>query len=76
MCGPTQWRPGPIDTTLLRHAFEDPEAAEEAIAKLTRLVPLRRLGQPEEVAAAVRYLVSEGDHVTGQQLGVGGGVVM
>ena len=68
--------PGPIDTTLLRHAFEDPEAAEEAIAKLTRLVPLRRLGQPEEVAAAVRYLVSEGDHVTGQQLGVGGGVVM
>lgn len=68
--------PGPIDTSLLRHAFEDPEAADAAIAKLTRLVPLRRLGQPTEVAAAVRYLVSEGTHVTGQQLGVGGGVVM
>ena len=68
--------PGPIDTSLLRDAFEDPEAADTAIAKLTRLVPLRRLGQPAEVAAAVRYLVSEGAHVTGQQLGVGGGVVM
>lgn len=68
--------PGPIDTSLLRHAFDDPAAADEAIAKLTRLVPLRRLGRPEEVAAAVRYLVSEGAHVTGQQLGVGGGVVM
>lgn len=68
--------PGPIDTSLLRHAFADDEAADAAIAKLTRLVPLRRLGRPEEVAAAVRYLVSEGAHVTGQQLGVGGGVVM
>ena len=68
--------PGPIDTTLLRHAFSDDEAADTAIAKLTRLVPMRRLGQPAEVAAAVRYLVSEGAHVTGQQLGVGGGVVM
>ena len=68
--------PGPIDTSLLRHAFEDPETADEAIAKLTRLVPQRRLGRPEEVAAAVRYLVSEGAHVTGQQIGVGGGVVM
>ena len=68
--------PGPIDTSLLRHAFEDPETADAAIAKLTRLVPMRRLGQPAEVAAAVRYLISEGAHVTGQQLGVGGGVVM
>ena len=68
--------PGPIDTSLLRHAFEDPETADAAIAKLTRLVPMRRLGQPAEVAAAVRYLVSEGAYVTGQQLGVGGGVVM
>ena len=68
--------PGPIDTSLLRHAFAADEAADAAIAKLTRLVPLRRLGRPEEVAAAVRYLVSEGTHVTGQHLGVGGGVVM
>ena len=68
--------PGPIDTSLLRHAFADEAAADAAIAKLTRLVPLRRLGQPTEVAAAVRYLVSEGAHMTGQQLGVGGGVVM
>ena len=32
--------PGPIDTSLLRHAFEDPQTADAAIAKLTRLVPL------------------------------------
>ena len=68
--------PGPIDTSLLRHAFADAETADATIAKLVRIVPVRRLGQPEEVAAAVRYLVSEGAHVAGQQIGVGGGVVM
>ena len=68
--------PGPIDTRLLRNAFPDDETAGATIDKLVRLVPLRRLGRPEEVAAAVRYLVSEGDHVAGEHLSVGGGVVM
>ena len=52
--------PGPIDTSLLRRAFPDEATADTTIDKLVRLVPLRRLGRSEEVAAAVRYLVSEG----------------
>ena len=68
--------PGPIDTRLLRDAFPDEETAQATIEKLIRLVPLRRLGQPHEVAAAVRYLVTEGTHVAGEHLSVGGGVVM
>ena len=68
--------PGPIDTSLLRSSFPDEETARVTVEKLIRLVPVRRLGQPDEVAAAVRYLVSEGHHVAGEHLSVGGGIVM
>ena len=68
--------PGPIDTPMLRGAFGDEESTREALSKLVKLVPLRRLGKPEEVAAAVRFLCSEGEFVAGQHLSVGGGVSM
>lgn len=68
--------PGPIDTAMLRYTFESPELADAAIAKLTRLVPLGRLGDPAEVAAAVRFLCTDGEFVAGEHLSVGGGVTM
>ena len=68
--------PGPIDTPMLRYTFGSDEVAEKAIAKLTRLVPIGRLGRPAEVAAAVRFLCSDGEFVAGEQLSVGGGVTM
>jgi NAD(P)-dependent dehydrogenase (short-subunit alcohol dehydrogenase family) len=68
--------PGPIDTAMLRYTFDSSEAADAAIAKLTRLVPLGRLGEPREVAAAVRFLCSDGEFVAGEHLSVGGGVTM
>ena len=68
--------PGPIDTPMLRYSFDTPEEAEQAIDKLRALVPLERLGLPEEVAAAVRFLCSDGEFVAGEQLSVGGGVTM
>jgi 2-hydroxycyclohexanecarboxyl-CoA dehydrogenase len=68
--------PGPIDTPMLRYTFESPEVAEASIAKLTRLIPLGRLGHPREVAAAVRFLCSDGEFVAGEHLSVGGGVTM
>lgn len=59
-----------IDSPLARRMFEDPEIAEEVM----RRIPIGRLGQPSEVAAAVLYLVSEGaDLVTGHHLLVDGG---
>jgi acetoacetyl-CoA reductase/3-oxoacyl-[acyl-carrier protein] reductase len=39
-------------------------------------IPLRRFAQPEEIARAVLYLVTDGDYVTGQQINVNGGAYM
>ena len=43
-------------------------------AELEAQVPMGRLGTPREVAEAVLYL-AEGPYVTGQVLGVNGGIV-
>jgi acetoacetyl-CoA reductase len=47
---------------------------EEAKAKLLKSVPLGRFGQPNEIARCVRYLIEDGDYITGQSLDINGGV--
>lgn len=47
----------------------DPETRE----RLTEKIPLKRAGTPEDVAAAVHYLLAEGDFVTGTILTLDGG---
>ncbi len=50
---------------------------EQAKSELQSQIPLQRLGTPEDVAAAVLFLVSPGaDYITGQTLHVDGGMVM
>jgi NAD(P)-dependent dehydrogenase (short-subunit alcohol dehydrogenase family) len=69
--------PGPIDTPLLRRATELGEIGDRVIEKMTDATQLRRLGEPEEVAAAVAFLASdEASYVTGETLGVSGGLGM
>lgn len=46
--------------------------APEVVERIERGVPLQRLGSPEDVARAVRFLVEE-DYVTGETLHVDGG---
>lgn len=64
--------PGPIDTPMLRSAV--PVGAE---GPMVSLVPLGRLGRPDEIAAAVSYLASEkAAFVTGSTIDVNGGYRM
>lgn len=44
--------------------------------ELLKRVPLARFGTAEEVASLVRYLVIEGDYITGQQFNINGGMYM
>lgn len=63
--------PGPTDTPLMAAV---PDKVKEA---LTKAIPMRRLGQPEEVADAVLFFAGDGaSYVTGQVLSVSGGLTM
>lgn len=39
-------------------------------------IPMRRLGEPEEIAKAAAFLVCDGDYITGQQININGGLYM
>ena len=68
--------PGPTDTALLRQVSAGEKGAK-IINAMTRAVPFRRLGQPEEIANAVAFFASpDADFVTGQVLSVSGGLTM
>jgi 3-oxoacyl-[acyl-carrier protein] reductase len=63
--------PGFIDTEMTR-------VLEESVRdKLVEQIPLARLGQPEDVARCVSFLVSEkASYITGQVISVNGGMLM
>jgi 2-hydroxycyclohexanecarboxyl-CoA dehydrogenase len=69
--------PGPIETPLLMGAREFGEIGEKVIETMREATQMKRLGQPEEVAAAVAFLASDdAAYVTGETLGVSGGLGM
>jgi 2-hydroxycyclohexanecarboxyl-CoA dehydrogenase len=69
--------PGPTDTPLLAGIAQAAPDAERTIAAMTRAVPMRRLGQPAEIADAVAFLASDrAGFITGQTLSVSGGLTM
>ena len=69
--------PGPTRTPMLEGMAASGEKAERLVASLERAVPMRRLGEPEDVAAAVAFLASErAGYITGQTLSVSGGLTM
>ena len=63
--------PGPIDTPLLQKSFLDKGAAERCANR----IPIRRIGQPEDIANMVAFLVSDkASYITGGAFPVDGGV--
>ena len=66
--------PGPTDTALLA---EFAQGNEKLIEALKKGIPMRRLGQPEDIAGAVAFMVSDdAGFITGQTLSVSGGLTM
>ncbi|WP_423604111.1 SDR family oxidoreductase [Sphingomonas sp. MS122] len=65
--------PGLIRTDFARALWEDPETEK----RVNQGTPLRRLGDPEDIAGAVVYLASPaGRYMTGQAMVVDGGVTI
>lgn len=63
--------PGFIDTDMTRAL---PEEQRDA---LTQQIPLKRLGEPEDIAKTVTFLASQGGaYITGQTINVNGGMYM
>lgn len=69
--------PGPTDTGLWNDLVNNDEFGSKIGNAMLKAVPLRRLGRPEEVAAAAVFLVSdESSYITGQAISVSGGLTM
>jgi 2-hydroxycyclohexanecarboxyl-CoA dehydrogenase len=67
--------PGPTATPLLESMVG--EGNDKLIDSLKRGIPMRRLGEPEDIAGVVAFIVSdEASFITGQTLSVSGGLTM
>ena len=65
--------PGLIRTDFARALWED----EDLLARRTATTPLRRIGEPDEIAGAAVFLASRaGSFVTGQSIVIDGGVTI
>lgn len=62
--------PGFIETDMYTVV---PDKVKEIILKR---IPLGRVGTPQEIAKGVRYLIVDGDYITGQTLNINGGIYL
>ena len=66
--------PGPIVTPIFEKTGLSKEAMDDFAKGVIERIPMKRFGQPEEVAAAVAFLASqEASYITGVELNVDGG---
>ncbi len=69
--------PGPTDTALLTTVVDNAANPDKLREAFRRSIPMGRLGQPDDLVAAVLFFASKGaGFVTGQVLSVSGGLTM
>ncbi len=69
--------PGPTPTPLLDEMKAADAFSGKVLSNLDRVIPLKRLGTPMDIAHAVVFLASEeADFITGQVISVSGGLTM
>lgn len=69
--------PGPTNTPLVASIVAASSDGDRVIASMTKAVPMRRMGEPDDIAPAVGYFASDAAaFVTGQTLSVSGGLTM
>jgi NAD(P)-dependent dehydrogenase (short-subunit alcohol dehydrogenase family) len=67
--------PGPIVTPIFGRTGLPKEAIDEFAKEIVAQVPMKRFGQPEEVAGAVAFLASQdASYITGVEINVDGGL--
>jgi 2-hydroxycyclohexanecarboxyl-CoA dehydrogenase len=69
--------PGPTDTPILRGFLGEGEAGQKVYDALVRAIPMKRVGQPDDIPGMVAFLASdEAGFITGQVISVSGGLTM
>ena len=69
--------PGPTETPLLAAFFGEGEQGQKAAEAMKRGIPLKRLGQPDDLPGIVAFLASDdAAYITGQVISVSGGLTM
>jgi 2-hydroxycyclohexanecarboxyl-CoA dehydrogenase len=69
--------PGPTETQLIDDMAKESEMAKKVFSSMERIIPLRRMARPQDIANAVAFFASsEADYITGQVLSVSGGLTM
>lgn len=69
--------PGPTDTPILRGFLGEGEAGQKVYDALVRAIPMKRVGQPDDIPGVVAFLASdEAGFITGQVISVSGGLTM
>lgn len=67
--------PGPIVTPILGRTGLSKEALDEFVTETVAKIPMKRFGQPEEVAGTVAFLASQdASYITGVEINVDGGM--
>jgi len=65
--------PGPIESPILQKVGMPKEAADQIYLQMKESVPMKRIGQPEEIAKAVAFFAFDATYTTGAELPVDGG---